>query len=122
DGEEAYANIEKMLGQSTYPNLFDRHPPFQIDGNFGACAAISGMLAQSSEERVVLLPALPRAWADGSVRGLRLVGNAELSMEWKNGKLVRAEISAGSDYDTNVIYGERKFRVTLKGGEAARIL
>ncbi|MCM1027703.1 MAG: glycoside hydrolase family 95 protein [Roseburia sp.] len=117
DGEEAYANIEKMLGQSTYPNLFDRHPPFQIDGNFGACAAISGMLAQSSEERVVLLPALPRAWADGSVRGLRLVGNAELSMEWKNGKLVRAEISAGSDYDTNVIYGERKFRVTLKGGE-----
>ncbi|MCM1231695.1 MAG: glycoside hydrolase family 95 protein [Ruminococcus flavefaciens] len=121
DGEEAYANIEKMLGQSTYPNLFDRHPPFQIDGNFGACAAISGMLAQSNEERVVLLPALPGKWADGSVRGLRLVGNAELSMEWRNGKLIKAEISAGSDYDTDVVYGGRKFRVTLKGGEAAKI-
>lgn len=120
DGKEAYENIERMLGQSTYPNLFDRHPPFQIDGNFGACAAMSGMLAQSNEERVVLLPALPEAWANGSVRGLRLVGNAELSMEWKDGRLVKAEIYAQSDYDTDVIYGERRFHVTLKSGEVCK--
>lgn len=121
DAKEAYENIEKMLGQSTYPNLFDRHPPFQIDGNFGACAAMSGMLAQSSGERVVLLPALPEAWADGSVRGLRLVGNAELSMEWKDGRLTRAEIRAESDYDTTVVYGEKKLQVKLGKGETRRI-
>ncbi len=118
DGEKAYENIAKMLSQSTYPNLFDKHPPFQIDGNFGACAAMSGMLAQSSSERVVLLPALPKAWHTGSVRGMRLTGNAELCMTWRDGRLTTAEIHADSDYDTDVIYGQRRVHITLKAGEA----
>ena len=58
DAETAYDNIRKMLEVSTYPNLFDKHPPFQIDGNFGICAAMNSMLAQSNEERIVLLPEL----------------------------------------------------------------
>ncbi len=121
DGEAAYENIEKMLGQSTYPNLFDRHPPFQIDGNFGACAAMSGMLAQCSQERAVLLPALPGAWANGSVRGLRLLGNAGIDMTWKEGKLVSAVIHGDSDYDMDVVYGGKRIHVTLKAGESRQL-
>lgn len=121
DGEAAYGNIEKMLGQSTYPNLFDRHPPFQIDGNFGACAAMCGMLAQCGPERTVLLPALPRAWAGGSVRGLRLRGNAGIDMTWREGRLVKAEIHADSDYGTDLVYGGKQISVCLKAGES-RIL
>ena len=117
DGEKAYESIEKMLGLSTYPNLFDRHPPFQIDGNFGICAAMNRMLAQSSGERVILLPALPAKWGTGSVRGLRLVGNAELSMKWENGKITTAEILACSDYHTTVVYEGRSREIALKAGE-----
>lgn len=121
DGEMAYDNIEKMLGQSTYPNMFDRHPPFQIDGNFGACAAMCGMLAQSNDERCVLLPALPKAWATGSVRGLRLIGNAEIEMKWENGSLLEAVICANSDYDTIVVYKNQRIQVKLNAGESRKL-
>lgn len=117
DGETAYSNIESMLGKSTYPNMFDMHPPFQIDGNFGACAAMCGMLAQSNARRVVLLPALPAAWKTGSVEGLCLVGNAELSMKWEEGELTEAVIVAYSDYDTTVTYKEQTMAISLKAGE-----
>ncbi len=116
DGETAYQNIEAMLGKSTYPNMFDKHPPFQIDGNFGACAAMIGMLAQSNRDRVILMPALPKAWSNGSVKGLRLVGNASLDMEWVNGRVSKASLTADSDYDTVVIYGDKKLPVSLKAG------
>lgn len=121
DREKAYESIEKMLELSTYPNLFDRHPPFQIDGNFGICAAVCRMLVQSSKERIVLLPALPRQWETGSVRGLRLVGNAELSMNWKNGKVVSAEIKADSDYHTLVLYEGQSREIMVKAGEILRL-
>jgi len=116
DGEMAYESIVRMLELSTYPNLFDRHPPFQIDGNFGICAAMSRMLVQSSAERVVLLPALPAAWSCGSVRGLCLVGNAQAALSWKQGRLESVEIQAFSDYHTNLIYGEEKREIILKAG------
>lgn len=122
DGEAAYENIEKMLGQSTYPNMFDRHPPFQIDGNFGACAAMSGMLAQSSGRRVVLLPSLPKAWAEGSVRGLRLAGNAELYMTWKDGQLTTAEIHADSDYEADVLCAGKQIHISLQAGQSSIII
>ncbi len=121
DGEMAYGSIEKMLELSTYPNLFDRHPPFQIDGNFGVCAAMSRMLAQSSEQRVILLPALPSRWTAGSVKGLRLVGNAGLSMSWQGGKLVSAEITADSDFHNVIVYEGRRREVSLKEGESVTL-
>ncbi|MCD8131419.1 MAG: glycoside hydrolase family 95 protein [Lachnospiraceae bacterium] len=121
DGEKAYENIQKLLEISTYPNLFDRHPPFQIDGNFGVCAGICNMLVQCRDSSVVLLPALPKAWESGSVRGLRLIGNASLDMRWEKGVLKEAVIRAGSDYQTEIIYRGRKISVQVKKGESARI-
>lgn len=118
DGEKAYESIGKMLELSTYPNLFDRHPPFQIDGNFGICAAMNRMLAQSNESRVILLPALPEKWASGSVRGLRLVGNAELSMTWEKGRLMSVEIMADSDYCSTIVYKGQSREIALKAGKS----
>lgn len=121
DGEMACESIEKMLALSTYPNLFDRHPPFQIDGNFGVCAAMSRMLVQSNGNRVILLPALPSKWKSGSVRGLRLEGNAELSMAWKDGEAVSAEIRAYSDYRTVIKYRGRSREIALAAGETLEL-
>ncbi len=121
DGEKAYENLEKMLEKSTYPNLFDKHPPFQIDGNFGAAAAIAQMLVQSNRDRVILLPALPGAWNSGMVKGLRLVGNAEVTIAWKDGRLQTCTIRAFSDYDTTIKYREKSIQITLLAGESCEV-
>lgn len=116
-GDAAYENICRMLEQSTYPNLFDKHPPFQIDGNFGVCSSIAQMLVQSTQERVVLLPALPEAWSSGSVRGLRVVGGAALDMEWKNGELVSFSMTALGARDYLVKYREQDISLHLEAEE-----
>lgn len=118
DGETAYHHFEKLLEKSTLPNLFDNHPPFQIDGNYGATAAIAEMLVQSTLDRVVLLPALPSAWDKGSITGLCVKGGAEIDLAWDEGKLVNCVIRAKQPLKTRVRYGEEIREIDLKPGES----
>lgn len=102
DGDAAYDNLCRLFASSTYQNLFDKHPPFQIDGNFGATAAIAEMLVQSNGNRIVLIPALPKQWKSGHIYGVRVVGNAAVDISWENGELKSAVLHAYSDIDTTV--------------------
>ncbi|MGB0743228.1 MAG: glycosyl hydrolase family 95 catalytic domain-containing protein, partial [Opitutales bacterium] len=96
DAENAYRLAADVLQTKTYGNLWTTHPPFQIDCNFGFAAAVNEILAQSHMDYIYLLPALPKAWANGSVHGMRVRGDYTLSMDWKNGALTKATIRAGA--------------------------
>ncbi len=90
-------------GGGTYPNMFDAHPPFQIDGNFGAVSGIAEMLMQSTDNTIYLLPALPEKWKDGSIKGLRAKGDIKVDIEWKDGKLADYKLS-GNTSGVRVVY------------------
>ena len=131
DGNRAYKLLKSLLqpaviersdraGSGTYPNLFCAHPPFQIDGNFGGTAGIAEMLIQSHDGFIELLPAIPDEWADGSFRGLRVRGGAEVSAKWSNHQLQRVEILASVDNEfrlkvpanaTSVTEGKEQLKV-----------
>lgn len=83
---------ETMSGGGTYPNLFDAHPPFQIDGNFGTTAGITEMLLQSQDGMISLLPALPKAWSQGEINGIKARGNFTVAISWENGQLTQSKI------------------------------
>jgi alpha-L-fucosidase 2 len=114
--------LYKLLRESTAPNLMDTHPRdggavFQIDGNFGACAAITLMLIQEDEEQVILLPACPADWQEGSLKGVRLKGNAKLSFDWQGGRVKSIRIAADGHYRRTLLVNETAVRVELNGGE-----
>lgn len=118
DGNRAYKLFGNLLKGGTLDNLWDTHPPFQIDGNFGGTAGITEMLLQSHMGFIHLLPALPDAWSDGEVSGLLSRGNFEVKIDWREGKLYEARIISRSGEDCEVVYDGQKVSFgTRKGGE-----
>jgi alpha-L-fucosidase 2 len=117
DAESAHKNFKSLLSHSTLPNMLDDHPPFQIDGNFGGASAVTEMLIQSQHGRIELLPALPSAWATGSVSGLRVRGGASVDMQWRDGQLNRVCIRASVAGRFVLCHGERLENLDLQAGE-----
>ena len=106
----------------SYPNLFDAHPPFQIDGNFGGAAGILEMLVQSSEDKVLLLPALPPQWPSGEVRGIRARGGLELDLQWSEAGLTKVRVKSAIERSVVVECRGARQEVTLAAGEAVKLV
>jgi alpha-L-fucosidase 2 len=135
DGDYAYEMLRHLLtvvretkviygesGAGVYPNLLDSHPPFQIDGNLGAVAGYCEMLLQSHTGEIRLLPALPKAWPDGKVSGIRARGGFEVDMSWQNGRLSRAVVRSRSGMPCKVVYGDKTWDFETKAGTSYPIL
>ncbi|TRX25101.1 glycoside hydrolase family 95 protein [Flavobacterium franklandianum] len=137
DGNRSYKMFRELLryvdpdgkktekprrGGGTYPNLFDAHPPFQIDGNFGGAAAVAEMLVQSNETEIRLLPALPDAWESGSVKGICARGGFEIAMEWNTKTLKKVTVFSKNGGKTTLICGDKNKEITLIKGQKKEII
>ncbi len=119
---DEYKGEDARRGGGTYPNLWDAHSPFQIDGNFGGCAGMAEMLIQSTPTDIYLLPALPASWSDGQVAGLCARGGFVLDFDWKNGQITALRIHARSAGRTTLHIGDKTQTIKLKAGESKTIL
>lgn len=124
DGEKAHESLCRLLDHSTGPNLFDTHPAgngwiFQIDGNFGGTAAVAEMLLQSHEGEIAILPALPPAWREGSVKGLRARGGVTVDISWKDGRAAEATLHGAGAHRLRPPEGQRISSITIDGRKRA---
>lgn len=116
-----YNNPKNRPSGGTYPNLFDAHPPFQIDGNFGGTAGICEMLMQCDGETMHLLPALPKEWPAGEIKGIKARGNYEINLVWNNGKVSKASITSKNAGNLTVKYNGKQKALNFKAGETKLI-
>ncbi|UNY97458.1 glycoside hydrolase family 95 protein [Zhouia spongiae] len=121
NAQAAQENIQKFFEISVADNLFDEHPPFQIDGNFGYTAGVAELLMQSHEGFIRILPALPENWTEGKVKGLKARGNVELAIEWETGKLKQMILNAGQNKSVKIQYNGKQVEVSLTANEDLRL-
>jgi len=122
EGDHAHGILTFLLGpERTYPNMFDAHPPFQIDGNFGGAAAIAEMLVQSRGDEILLLPALPTAWPNGSLLGLRARGACSVDVAWQDGRLASVTLSGAIAGTRTIRYRNVRRVVKLAPGKPVRL-
>ncbi|MGR4865097.1 glycoside hydrolase family 95 protein [Caulobacter sp. LARHSG274] len=122
DGDRAHKILSLLLGpERTYPNMFDAHPPFQIDGNFGGTSGMTEMILQSRNGQIVLLPALPSAWPTGRLTGLKARGAVGVDVTWARGRLETATLTAAADGRHHVRYGVAAIDLDIKKGQRVRL-
>ena len=121
NGEKAYENVMDLLRKCTLPNLFDTHPPFQIDGNFGGTAGIAEMLIQSHNGAIRLLPAIPAGWSSGEVKGLCSRGGFVLDMKWDSGKLQKVNVYSKKGGRGKIIYKDKEQEIILASGKTINL-
>lgn len=121
DGDHAHKLIQNWISSKLYPNLWDAHPPFQIDGNFGYTAGVAEMLIQSHTDEIVLLPALPSVWNTGHVKGLCARGGFVVDMTWKDGTLSEATVHSRTGRKCTVQYKGKKLKLEMQPGQTITV-
>lgn len=122
DAEQAKSNLNKVISKSLSPNLFGLHPPFQIDANFGSTAGIAEMLLQSQSGELLILPALPKDWAQGEVTGLAARGGFIVDIKWESGQLVDLKVFSKNGGDCYIRYAGKEMRISTLSGKAYAVV